>query len=173
MCLTFKFYIFDFFFIFQFRKRVFQWCRCSSPGGIQNIFCCCFSSCHRNNDKQSHLEKCQSFYTGLSRSSNGNLVMGPNGLQCSTPNTSKTRFFTGPNRVRTHMWSHSVLLLLLLLLFFTMYFTILPFSLLLKHMTCGIELVAKKQLREEKFYVYLFFLFHVFAVLLCVCVKES
>ena len=78
---------------FQFRKRVFQWCSCSSSRSLLCCWCC-------KDDKQRHLEKCQSFYTGLSRSSNGNLVMGPNGLQCSTPNASKTRFFTGPNRVR-------------------------------------------------------------------------
>ena len=91
-CFAIWLYLTNLLFLLQFRKRVFQWCRCSSATGLSCCFCC-------RDDKQRHLEKCQSFYTGLSRSSNGNLVMGPNGLHCSTPNTSKTRFFTGPNRV--------------------------------------------------------------------------
>ena len=85
--------------LFQMRSRLKSWCQSTSRG-------CCLASCCCLNDKArrtSHLEKCQSFYTGLSQG-------GPGGSIGSTPgcgypqltNTAKkSRTLGGPNGLLT------------------------------------------------------------------------
>merc|ERR1712226_1085462 len=87
----------------KYRRQIFEYCSCCCQNGLgfrhsgvgskNCLRClCCFSRSH-SNKKQSHLEKCQSFYTGLSSQNHSQYVLtgqhlqAQNLLQCNGAGT--------------------------------------------------------------------------------------
>ena len=86
--------------LFQMRSRLKSWCQSTSRGS-------CLASCCCLNDKArrtSHLEKCQSFYTGLSQGGPGGSLGSTPGSVSGYPQLSsvkKSRTLGGPNGILT------------------------------------------------------------------------